>query len=499
MTVFGHPIIEVEKHDTGFKLPTNYECDDAVTLAELALKFFRFYGYEFDFKKHVISINEASHGTRLLKPTRPGRQPTSWQIRDPWEARDNLACRMTRSSRDLIIEGFRAAEWVLWNTGDWYQITKGSVPSRRLFVSFVTRSVDSNQSMATNLIRMLKDKSCEPLRVYTCNDSCPRVTNFIEFQDEASVALCMDLCLKIVSSSDQVPSWGPLKFQKTCGFTITVGHEGGSYQVTNAEGVVDVHREAVPKTKIYAEYVVAYRCSMEMSSLWGVPPKRNWPELPPVETFETFTRSTPHEQTVTATDHPNPNEDYTSELVFVDEKFGPYNYAFGPMHWRSLTVPRIPAGVADKDILVEGVGRGAEEDNVAAVTNQMNRVIDRVVPSPPPGLESSTPGHERPGMSAPWWSGTPTVDRVVQSMVVGATNEVVRTTSYRRRMEVDDVEERTGESEEPREDKVYYGVVFDLAYNDIALVQGIDLMSLTSKRGTASLFVPRTVHVDGSQ
>ena len=93
-----------------------------MSFGQLAVKFFRFYGWEFDFKRHVVSVSEAARGKRLVKPTRPGREAISWQIRDPWEAEDNLAAGMTRFSRDLFINSFLAAEWASMTLADWQPV-----------------------------------------------------------------------------------------------------------------------------------------------------------------------------------------------------------------------------------------------------------------------------------------------------------------------------------------------------------------------------------------
>jgi hypothetical protein len=60
-----------------------------MSLSQLAIKFFCFYGWEFDYKRHIITVSNAVRYKRLVKTARPGRPNcgNGWQIRDPWEDR----------------------------------------------------------------------------------------------------------------------------------------------------------------------------------------------------------------------------------------------------------------------------------------------------------------------------------------------------------------------------------------------------------------------------
>ena len=116
----------------------------------------------------------------------------SWQIRDPWEAEDNLAAGMTRFSRDLIINCFRAAEWALTTLADWNCILPPLVneervpdaPKRRSFLRFVVRSTEARRGLADVILELFQRKGHNPLRLFrpSPQQGQARVDCYIEFE-----------------------------------------------------------------------------------------------------------------------------------------------------------------------------------------------------------------------------------------------------------------------------------------------------------------------------
>jgi len=142
-----------------------------MSLSQLAIYFFHFYGNVFDWTKCVVSIKSGLSGAFFKKPPRAGRdhRPGSWQIRDCFDADCNMSMHTTVFTRYFMVESFKAAAWTLVTFEDWKRLfppTGTEAYLRRPFLRFEIRQSDNLPGMSWQILRLFERMGHHPKQVF---------------------------------------------------------------------------------------------------------------------------------------------------------------------------------------------------------------------------------------------------------------------------------------------------------------------------------------------
>ncbi|CAK0825873.1 unnamed protein product [Prorocentrum cordatum] len=91
-----------------------------MTVSQLLIGFFHFYGFAFEWKSCAVCIRESQPGQSVNKFTLQTRViEEQWYIEDPFDLRHNLAGRCSRAGRERILSTMRDTHEVLSSKGRW--------------------------------------------------------------------------------------------------------------------------------------------------------------------------------------------------------------------------------------------------------------------------------------------------------------------------------------------------------------------------------------------
>ena len=150
-------------------------------VAELAMRFFRFFAREFDFDSHMVCIARAQQGELHRQPKDQAGE--LWVIRDPFKHDHNLAAHLTRSSRLRLKDAFKAADWTLFAFGNWDKILSDVAIDERLRFLKLTVLQQFNTSDLPKAVLELFRK-CAPkhfFRPREAKQTGGKVDCFVEF------------------------------------------------------------------------------------------------------------------------------------------------------------------------------------------------------------------------------------------------------------------------------------------------------------------------------
>ncbi|CAK0829171.1 unnamed protein product [Prorocentrum cordatum] len=94
--------------------------NNEMTVSQLLIGFFHFYGFAFEWKSCAVCIRESQPGQSVNKFTLQTRViEEQWYIEDPFDLRHNLAGRCSRAGRERILSTMRDTHEVLSSKGRW--------------------------------------------------------------------------------------------------------------------------------------------------------------------------------------------------------------------------------------------------------------------------------------------------------------------------------------------------------------------------------------------
>tara|TARA_B100001287_G_scaffold274289_2_gene279311 strand:+ start:386 stop:2131 length:1746 start_codon:yes stop_codon:yes gene_type:complete len=244
------------------------------SLASLLYKFMRFFGWEFNYTNHIIDVL-TPHGKRLIKP----RKRREWRLNDIFAFRDN-SLSLSAHGADVLLQGFRAADWCLQTMADWTQLLTGKdISAERPFLHMYMREEDATQMTVMRILREMRLLGAPATKAYIVDASSYRNWHlrddmssiYLQFESVDEARKAQDLCMTITSTYNKEAK---IKMTRTSAFKLT--QHGCRWKLVN-ESCTSIRHSPLQDC---ANYIKVYLDTMAKTGLWGFPSTNTWCEWP---------------------------------------------------------------------------------------------------------------------------------------------------------------------------------------------------------------------------